>query len=61
MRTAMYAYQYHNMEHAYATYQTIAQQQNLTQCQSCSSCTAACAHMVPVAQKIDALKALNFA
>jgi predicted aldo/keto reductase-like oxidoreductase len=61
MRTAMYAYQYNNMEHAYATYQTIAQQQNLTRCRSCSSCTATCANTVPIAQKISALKALNFA
>jgi len=61
MRTAMYAYQYNNMEHAAATYQTIAQQQNLTQCRTCSSCTAACAHTVPIAQKINALNVLNFA
>jgi predicted aldo/keto reductase-like oxidoreductase len=61
MRTAMYAYQYNNMEHAYATYQTIAQNQGLTQCQSCSVCTATCLNSVPIAHKIEALRDLNFA
>ncbi len=61
MRTAMYAYQYQNMEHAYATYQTVAANQNLSQCQSCAICTAICANSVPIAQKIGALQELNLA
>lgn len=60
MRTYMYAYQYQNMEHALATERTIAKNKGLKSCSSCKECTARCARSVNLAQRIGALKELNF-
>jgi predicted aldo/keto reductase-like oxidoreductase len=59
MRTYMYAYQYQNLEHAFATYQEIAPKRNMTQCRSCSVCSAWCVNSLPIARRLDGLKDLN--
>ncbi len=61
MRTYMYAYQYQNMEHALATEKTIPSHAGLSQCQLCDSCTAECKRSLNLANRIEALKELNFA
>ena len=59
MRVHMYMYQYHNVEHAYATYQGIHNGKNLNQCLICSACTVRCDNNIQVTQKMDALKNLS--
>jgi predicted aldo/keto reductase-like oxidoreductase len=60
MRTYMYAYQYQNMEHAIATERTIQKDRGLNSCFGCEKCTAKCPRSVNLAQRIGALKELNF-
>jgi len=60
MRTYMYAYQYSNMQHAMATEKAIPKEKGLLNCQLCRECTAKCCRSVNLAQRIEALKELNF-
>jgi predicted aldo/keto reductase-like oxidoreductase len=61
MGTYMYAYQYCNIEHACATEKTIPKESGLDVCRTCDACEAKCPKSLDVAQRIDALKDLNFA
>ncbi|MBN1271057.1 MAG: aldo/keto reductase [Candidatus Aminicenantes bacterium] len=58
MRTYMYASGYGNFEHARITYETIPPDNNLKQCQGCSSCTASCINGINIPSNIRQLKAL---
>lgn len=60
MRTYMYAYHYNNMEHAMATAKAIPPSIGLNQCFGCDKCQVNCQRDLNVAQRIDALKELNF-
>ncbi|MCU4156549.1 aldo/keto reductase [Carboxylicivirga sp. A043] len=60
MRTYMYAYQYNNMQHAMATEKAIPKNLGLMNCTTCDSCSAKCKRSVNLAQRIEALKELNF-
>lgn len=60
MRTYMYAYQYRNIEHARATEQTIPRSASIRNCISCNECSAHCARLINIAQRISSLKDLNF-
>lgn len=61
MRTYMYAYQYQNMEHAIATEKAIPRRIGLKNCLACGSCKVSCPRSLNIAQRIEALKELNFA
>jgi predicted aldo/keto reductase-like oxidoreductase len=56
MRTHMYAARYTNFEHARATLRDIPRGAGLDACNSCTSCSARCAHSVDIAGNIEELK-----
>ena len=56
MRTHMYAARYTNFEHARATLSDIPRGAGLDACNSCSTCSARCAHAVDIAGNIEELK-----
>jgi predicted aldo/keto reductase-like oxidoreductase len=56
MRTHMYAARYTNFEHARATLRDIPMGVGLDACNSCTSCSARCAHSVDIAGNIEELK-----
>ena len=58
MRTHMYAAQYANFHEARATLDAIARDRGIAACNSCSDCSARCAHYVDIAKRIDNLKAM---
>ena len=58
MRTHMYAARYSNLRHARATLNEIDAGSGLDACRLCTSCQAACAHAVDIAENIDELKSL---
>jgi hypothetical protein len=60
MRTYMYAYQYQNMQHATAVEKTIPVESGLAQCGQCDKCVVNCKRSLNVANRIEALKELNF-
>ncbi|MBU1319548.1 MAG: aldo/keto reductase [candidate division Zixibacteria bacterium] len=56
MRTHMYSAQYSNFHHARMTLDEIPARAGLTNCSSCSECTAKCANTVDIDRRIDELK-----
>jgi len=56
MRTHMYSAQYSNFHHARMTLDEIPARAGLTNCSSCSECTAKCANAVDIDRRIDELK-----
>jgi predicted aldo/keto reductase-like oxidoreductase len=58
MRTHMYAAQYANFHHARATLDDIPTGQGLSECASCSECSAQCANSVDIPRRISELKAM---
>jgi len=60
MGTYMYAFQYQNMQHATAVEKTIPVESGLAQCRQCDICVVNCKRLLNVANRIEALKELNF-
>jgi predicted aldo/keto reductase-like oxidoreductase len=58
MRTHMYAAQYANFHHARQTLDEISVGRGLTECASCSECTAKCVNAVDIPRRISELKAM---
>lgn len=58
MRTHMYTFQYQNIDQAYLTMQEIQRGKGLAHCFDCKTCSAKCARVVPIAQRIQELKTL---
>lgn len=58
MRTYTYASGYGNFEHARITYETVPPNNNLSQCQDCSACTASCINGINIPSNIRKLKVL---
>jgi len=58
MRSHMYAFQYHNLDHARFTLAEVPKGAGLDVCNSCVTCTANCSHTVNIERKIEALRTI---
>jgi predicted aldo/keto reductase-like oxidoreductase len=61
MRTFMYAAQYANFAHARMTLDGIPPQQGISNCSTCSGCTAQCSHSIDIPGRIGTLKSMYLA
>jgi predicted aldo/keto reductase-like oxidoreductase len=61
MRTYMYAAQYANFAHARMTLDEIPPQQGISNCGTCSACTAQCSHSIDIPRRVRTLKSMYVA
>jgi hypothetical protein len=59
MRSHMYAFQYHNLDHARFTLARAPEGEGLDVCKSCTGCVAHCSHTVNIKHKVEALKTIR--
>ena len=59
MRSHMYAFQYHNLDHTRFTLAQVPKGSGLDVCNSCTTCTAICSHTVNIRRKIGALRSVQ--